>query len=358
MRRLGPVAGAAIVLGVLVWLMLDHRRSGGRAADSPAVAPAPAPGGHPTPAAPLPQAGPVEKQPTAGKFRTFASWGSAPGQLGHKLDPEGAPEGPMSLASGRAGDLWVVDQVNGRIQHFDAHGKALEEIHVSTTTQDLVIGPNGNLYALDRLGRSDVTVFDRGGPLIDSDAVVGGTIGEGGAVTGIFADADGVYLEREHGETVRIAGADGRFDAERKVAPGRPSRDGSAFVKAARAGRRSPLVTVSVFGRDATPRWQRTLLFARTVMNLVLLDTDLGGHLFVAALVADEATAAPFALEGLAIEVLRVGLADGADGGALILRAPQGPEESFRELAITDDGEVLQMLPQPDGMRIESYRFP
>jgi hypothetical protein len=290
--------------------------------------------------------------------RIDARWGSGPGQLGHRHDPEGAPEGPMSLVAGRAGDTWVLDQANGRAVHFDAAGHALSAVRVSETAQDLAVGPAGNLYVLDRIGKGELTLYDGAGNAITTDGVTGGPIREGGAVTGLFVDRGGVYLEREHTDAVRVAGADGRFDPGRPVVPGRPSRDGSAFVRAALAGRRAAVALVTVFDRDGAQRWQRPVTFPRGVLQLALLDTDLEGHLYLGAEVADESPAPPYPLENLATVVVRVALSDGGAEGVLTLPAAEAPEEIFRSLAVSDDGEVVQLLAWDGGVRVSGYRFP
>lgn len=355
-RWIGGILAAALVLG-LVWLLV-YRRQPARVA-APAKTSTRDAAAKPTaeaPARPVVQAASPHPGP-AGAIHLEARWGKGAAELGHKLGEE-APEGPMSLAVGRKGDLWVLDQVNSRIQHFDATGKLAGSIPVAETTQDLAIGPRGELYTLDRLGKSEVVAYDAAGRALARDAVVGGPIDEGGAVTGLFVDEDGVYLEREHTDSVKIGGGDGQFDAERPVAPGRPSRDGSAFLRAAIGRRGSPVVTVTVFGKDGTQRWQKPLAFPHGVLHLLLLDTDRRGHLFVGAEVADESPGPPHGLVNLEVVVLRLGLADGAAMGALELAASTRPEEILRELTVTDDGDVVQMLALDDGVRIASFRFP
>src|SRR5215470_15081396 len=152
-RWIGGILAAALAV-CLVWL-LAHRWEPARTA-----APAPARGPSSKPATPEPAARPVvlatpAHPGTPGPIHLEARWGRGAGELGHKLGEE-APEGPMSLAVGKKGDLWVLDQVNSRVQHFDAAGKLAGSIPVAETTQDLALGPRGELYTLDRLGKSEV----------------------------------------------------------------------------------------------------------------------------------------------------------------------------------------------------------
>ncbi len=264
----------------------------------------------------------------------------------------------MSLAPGKHGDVWVLDQVNGRVQHFGADGHVLGEVHAGEATQDLALARNGDLVLVDRIGKSEVTIVDESGNLVDREDVAGGPFHEGGEVTGVFTDDDGVYLEREHTESARIAGGDGVADPARPVVPGRPTRDGSAYLRAAIVHRGDPTVILTVFEPDGSTRWTRAVSFARGIVNLVLLDSDLQGHLFVGAEIAGEAITPPYALIDPTIAVERLALLDGSEAGELSLPAPTLPDEMFRDLVVTDGGDILQMLATGAGVQISSYSFP
>jgi hypothetical protein len=345
-KRLWGLA-AAVLLAAGAWTLWPRH---------PAPRPAAAPAEVAPPPRPPPPAPPSKSRPDAPPVRL--GWGAGKGQLGHRRDAESAAEGPMSLVAGRGGDTWVLDQVNGRAVRLDAAGRVVAEVRVSESAQDLAVGAGGNLYVLDRVGAAEVSVYDAAGAPITTDAVVGGPIREGGAVTGIFVDDEGVYLEREHTDAVRVRGPDGRFDPERPVVPGRPARDGSAYVRVALTARRAKTVTLTAFERDGAQRWQRRLELPHGVLNLVLLDTDLAGHVLVGANVADEAITPPYQLLHQATVVLRVALADGADRGSLELPMADVPEEIFRPLAVTDEGTVLQLLPSTAGVELRAWRFP
>jgi hypothetical protein len=281
--------------------------------------------------------------------RVRARWGNGKGELGRKKDPESAPEGPMSFAaSGK--ELWVLDQVNGRIVAGD-RVLAIE----GETAQDLAV-KDGKAFVLDRLGKKEVDLYgDASGHL----PLVGGPVHEGGEVTGLFVDDGGVYVEREHTDLVRIGGLDGTPDPDRPVLPGRPVRGGTdVFLRASIVARGQPGVSVWAVARDGTTLWQRGVALPHGVVHLSLLDSDRVGHVFLGALVADEGVAPPYALTNAQTVVVRLAAADGSDAGLITLPVAAGPEESFRELAVTDDGEVLQMLPGPDGVTITAYSFP
>lgn len=253
----------------------------------------------------------------AGRTVLRGKWGAGRGEFGRKAADESAPEAPMSFVATRGGGFLVLDQVNGRVQRFNADGTPAGEVNVGgDTAQDVAVDASGNLLVLDRLAEAEVSVYGPDGQPRESIPVVGGPITEGGGVTGMFTDPTGTYLEREHTETARVAGPDGVADTQRPAEPGRPSRDGAYYLRAAIADRRAGVVTVRVFDREARLLWGHPVAFPRFIVHLLLLDSDLRGYLYVGGLVADERGEG---LSNLATLVLRLRLADGALAGFLTL---------------------------------------
>jgi hypothetical protein len=288
----------------------------------------------------------------------LAPWGAEPGQVGRR-GGEGNPEGPMSLAVGAGGDLWVLDQVNGRLQRFRRDGTFDGKHDIGPdTAQDVLALPDGRLAVLDRLGEAEILLYDQAGALQGAVPLVGGPITEGGGVTGMFADANGLYVEREHTELVRVAGPDGKPDPDRPTDPGRPTRDGTMFLAAFLADARAGTAVIRAFDRDARLVWQRQATFPAQIIHLVLLDSDQRGHAYLGALVAREGPAPDFELADAATIVVRLVQADGADAGSLRLPASDQADEVFRELVVTDEGELLQMLVTAEGVQVVRYEFP
>lgn len=304
---------------------------------------------------------PLTARPTAATGTTFVkgSWGTGPGEFGRRRDEEANAEGPMSLLPGPGGDLFVLDQVNARIQRFGPDGALEGGFPIGPdTAQDLVLDAQGRLAVLDRLGNAEVLLYDQEGRPLGQIPVVGGGITEGGGVTGIFADERGLYLEREHTEVIRIAGPDGTPDEDRPSDPGRPTRDGTMFLAALLADAKAGRAIVRAFDHDGKVVWQRLVTFPTPILHLLLLDSDRRGHVYLGAYVAREGPPPAYDYTDEATIVVRLGQPDAADRGSLSLPANNEPEELFKELAVTDDGEILQMLVGPDGVKIVRYRFP
>lgn len=296
--------------------------------------------------------------PSTGTTVLRGTWGRGAGQFGHVREKEGNAEGPMSLTIGPNGELLVLDQVNARVQRFGRDGRFVGETAIGPdTAQDLVPLPNGGLAVVDRLGNSEVLFYDASGKPTGTVPLVGGGIEEGGGVTGLFSDDSGVHVEREHEEVFRIASLDGTPDPDRPSNPGRPTRDGRFFLAAHIADAASGRAIVRAFDHNGNVAWQRQLMFPRSILHLVLLDSDRAGHVFVGATLARE-DQVTYDLTDVATVVVRLGADDGTGLGNLTLPASSEPEEVFREISVRDDGVLLQMLVVNGGIEVREHRFP
>jgi hypothetical protein len=301
---------------------------------------------------------PEAARPAAGHVLARASWGSGPAELGHRLDPESAPEGPMSLTTDSRGDVWVLDQLNHRVQRWTSGGKRLAPIPIGgDTAQDLLAARDGRLLLLDRLGEQNVQLLDGAGKPLGDVALRGPKLPEPGGVTGLYTDDSGAaFAEREHGELVGVADADGRPLADRPTLPGRPRRDGRAFLRGAIVDRAAGTFAVRALDASGAPLWDATLAFGAPVLYIVLLDSDASGAAYAGARTGRESAQPPYAIVDERIE-LRSLDASGSARGALSLDATPAPEEIFREFTVADDGTLYRMRRTPDGILIESFHL-
>ncbi len=280
-------------------------------------------------------------------------WGSGPGELGRSGAADGNLEVPMAVAvSGR--DTLVLDQQNGRVQRFSG-GRVAGSFPAGTAAQDLVALPGGGAAVLDRLGAATLTLLGEDGKVAATIPLVGGPIREGGAVTGVFADAEGVYVEREHRDVVRLADGRGRPDPARPTLWGRPTRDGKQLVRAALADRAAGTLTVSVASREnGAMDFATTVTLDGPILHLVLLDSDRHGRLYVAGAIgrpgADGVTD-----ERVAVVRLE---RDGSVSGRLSLPALPEADEIFRPLAVDDEGAIYELLPGTTGLSVVRFEFP
>ena len=75
-----------------------------------------------------------------------ASWGRDPGQLGLLEQAEGV--GPQSLCVDPAGNIYILDLVNRRVQVFSPQGEFIRQTACGILAHDLRLGPGGEMYLL------------------------------------------------------------------------------------------------------------------------------------------------------------------------------------------------------------------
>lgn len=283
-------------------------------------------------------------------------WGSDPGGFGRTLGDESNPEGPMALSLAPDGSVLVVDQINRRIQRF-SHGALVSSLGLpSATTQDVTVSRDGTVVSLDRLVAREVRVHFANGETRTAPVEVG-PIREGGAVSAVFVDAEGVWVEREHQEVVRVANGAGDPSGEHTTLWGRPTRDGRHLLRAAIADRAAGVVRVSAASRDnGAMDWATPVTFGASVLQVLLLDADLAGRVYIGAEVARVIDGPTPIFEEVRVEVVRLDDA-GAVVGTIRLPPLPGAQEVFRPLAIDDAGAVYMMVSGARGLEVRRWEF-
>lgn len=285
-------------------------------------------------------------------------WGGGPGQFGHRREAEASPEGPMALHAGRAGELLILDQVNRRVERYKDGARQGGLSMGGDTLQDLAVGAEGRVALLDRFVDKSVQVYGADGKLQNEVGLAGPGVPEPGHVTGVFADEDGIYVEREHGSVVHIADGSGASDPARTELPGRPSRDGTLFIAAALLDRAAGTVVIRAFARATQkPAWERSLQLEAPVVQILMLDSDRQGRVYLAAAIGHEDPQPPYKLVDESITAVRLG-SGGVERGRLRLPPLPAVEESVRPLSVDDAGDLYVMAPRPEGLEVRRYRFP
>lgn len=366
----GKKRGAVVILGVLavvLGLAVVMGRSGTQAGPRPSTAPASAPAAPsvaPAGTTPAARAGGTAAGAQAASASSSPSkpreviaelgWGSGPSQLGREHPQEGNPEAPMSLTVTPVGDIVVLDQVNGRLVRMDSEGKVLGTLPVTQQTpQDVTVAKDGTLLVLDRVKDKSVALLDPfTGALKGELPLTGEGISKTGTVTGTFVDGDSVYVEREHGALIRIGDVSGTADTERPEIPGRPTRDGKAYILARITdGAGGRLLLNAVERPSGQHRYTREYRVQFPLTYITLLDSDRAGVIYLG--VAGElptGQASPATAPGVRLFCL-----DAADGkvlGQTDLPINTMPEETFRDFAVLDEGGVVYQLRTERGVSL------
>lgn len=281
------------------------------------------------------------------------AWGTGKGELGRVERKEGNAEGPMSLVVDKDGTTWVLDQVNGRLVRFDKSGKALEPVPLTLKApQDLAIGKDGTVAVLDRLVDKQVALLGPDGKPLGNLTLEGKGVPEGGGVSGVFLDGKKVYVEREHEVVLRLGDTSGTADPTRDEVPGRPTRDGLSWIRAWLGEVPGHRAFVASRTRDTEAnRFTRQIDAVPLLTGIVLLDTDAAGTIYLGALASKvddkgqtvgEPEIVLYCLEPL----------HGAVIGTTSTPASVDPHETFRELAVADEGGVLYLHRDAKGAKL------
>ncbi len=349
-RRVWLVLVAAVaVLGVFAWPRRSDREPvGGAPPASTTAGPGrAAPSGLRAATVPV-DAGvaPIELSKAGRHLASFA-WGSGPQQLGRDRPAEGNPEAPMSLTVDSKGRTWVLDQVNKRLVRVDREGRTLSSVELPVQAgQDVAVARDGTTVVMDRLVDKSVALIDPDGKPRGELPVVGRGLKEGGAATGVFSVNGSVYVERAHGDSIRLGDTSGARDDARPEVPGRPTRDGLAYLTASIVTRSAGEVLLTVIdAATRAHRFTRQYTLPGGVRALTLLDADLHGVVYVGAALETEPVVVVICVDGR----------DGHPLGQARVPANVSADETFREFAVTDDGQIMALLRSEDGAELRSF---
>lgn len=296
-----------------------------------------------------------EQRDAAAEVVLRAAWGGEVADLGRRQADESAPEGPMSFAVDDDGTLYLLDQVNQRVQLFKG-GAHLRSIPLSADTfQDLGLLDGDRLLLLDRLVRRELVFVRRSdGRELASVPIEGPGLPEGGAVTGLFVRPDGVWLEHLHTSLVHVATLDGQAAPQRAVLPGRFAHDGKTLLQAARDGDDAALLwRRDLTGADTTGGMSQ-VRFELPLLYLFALASDAQGRIYLGAHLARFAGAPHFEVVDEREEVVVLG-PDGRLRGRVALMPNTGPEELFVSLRVAADGCLYHLVADDLGVTVWRY---
>jgi hypothetical protein len=267
----------------------------------------------------------------------------------------------MSFTVAQDGSVWVLDQLNHRLQHFSRDGQPLGARNLALLTpQDLTMTRDGRLLVLDRAAEKTVAVINPDGTERGRIALEGAGVTQTGSVTGVFADGDNVYVERQHGPLVRVGDTNGQSAAERDEVPGRPTRDGRAWVTVGVTDLATGRMYINAVARPSREHmYTRELLLNTEVRHVLMLDSDRQGVVYIAVAMITRSGAVS-ADGGGGVETERVLLlcvdeTTGRPTGQATLPANTSAEETMRDLVALDEGGVLYAVRSADGVEYRQY---
>jgi hypothetical protein len=274
-----------------------------------------------------------------------ASWGSGPGELGVSIPEEANPEGPMSFAVDSSGIIYVLDQLNNRVQVYNNTGKHTRSIPISNSTfSDIDFGQSGNLFLLDKWTNKAVLLIDQKGNELKKVGLIGQGIAEAGGASGIYSRQDGLWVEYG-GTFVKICDASGKEEVKKRhIEKGLLTRDGRYVIQAKVFG--DITVGVSRAKMVGKPKFDNySIYFDIPVMYITLLDMDKSGNIYLGAALLDQSrtTSPPYTIDE-SHEVVVVLDSNGIEKRKIYMPVSTGAEEVLRSIRLTADGTLYQLV--------------
>lgn len=279
-------------------------------------------------------------------------WGAEQGAVGRTTPDQGNFEGPKAFTVDAHGRVAILDQLNRRVQLFQA-GRFERAIDLAGTTYDDVEWDvDGGFALLDRIVGDAITLVDPTGRAWSRTQVHGSNLPEGGYVTALFRRPDGFWVEAGSRFLVRLADAQGHADPARKLAAGRFTTTPGRAVRVRLAGRNQiELLEGSVDGKRKLAPVTR-LSFPLDVHQVEGVETLPDGRLVIAAHLWEESAVHPYPILREFMRVLVLDPTTGRELAHADLPAPSAPEQAFRRLRVGGDGAVYYLENHGEGITL------
>ncbi len=276
-----------------------------------------------------------------------AKFGSGPNDIGIITPSEGNPEGPMSFALGANGEIYILDQINSRIQVFK-DGKRIRTIPIPfKTLWDIDILPDGKIVLLDNLVKKALYFLEPNGKVIAHIPLEGENVPYAPEVIGIYSihsgEMAGVWLYLG-GRSVRVASLEGKPFSNRVSVSGRLIPVGKRRMTANKIG---DVTTVIYYSQEKFSRLvQYTVTFDLYIDCLLGLWSDRNGRIYLGAMLIEEPKAS---------KIVVILTPEGKELGRVELFRQKMPHEIYHSVRTSPEGHIFQMALDEKGVFIRRY---
>ncbi len=278
-----------------------------------------------------------------------ARFGSGLNDIGIITPKEANPEGPMSFALGKNGEISILDQINSRIQVFK-EGKRIRTIPIPFKTfMDIDVLPDGKIALLDNLVKKAVYFLEPNGKFLHHLPLVGENVPYAPVVEGIYSvhsgDLAGIWLDLG-GRSVKIASLEGKAISDRISVSGKLTLDGKHLMRAEKSGDVTAVISLS---QEKFSTWaQYTINFDMYIAHLLGLWNDHDGRIYLGAFLFKEPKAS---------NIFVVLTPEGKELGRVKLFVQKMPHEIHRSIQVSPDGHIYQMASDEKGVFVRRYHF-
>ncbi|MGQ9691820.1 MAG: hypothetical protein ACUVQY_11325, partial [Thermoproteota archaeon] len=194
--------------------------------------------------------------------------------------------GPMSFALDKKGKIYILDQVNNRVQVF-REGKRIKTVPIPFKTfVDSDVTPDSKILLLDNVVKKSVYILDSEGKTLNIIPLEGRQIPYAPSVTEIMCVREGkfpgIWVVVED-RSVRIAMLDATTATDRISLPGIFSWDGRRLMRAQKIG--DVTVSIQISKKDSAALWDDpiTIFLNRFIVHLLGLWDEGNGRVFLGA---------------------------------------------------------------------------
>jgi hypothetical protein len=293
---------------------------------------------------------PLEKKVSKGEELLRKRIGSGADEIGCERPHEGNQEGPMSFAIGEDGTIYVLDQVNERVQVFRDNVLIRTIGLPSRVAGDLEVTHEGKILLLDNLKEKALFVLDgRNGKLLSRIALEGPNIPYGPSVFAIYfrkeGELAGVWAEVE-GRSVRLTMADGSAPPRRVSVPGLLSAKAKRLISASILG--DMTVEVNLSKERFSEVSSYTVRFDLPVVHILALHMDQDESAYVAVHLEEGKKA-----KNMIVKLDR----EGKECGRMELPLQRMEDEVQHPIKMDSKGNIYQMLVEKTHVVILKHGF-
>ena len=279
--------------------------------------------------------------------------GSGSDEVGVSTPDEANPEGPMSFALGKNEEIFILDQINSRIQVYKNKIR-IETIPLPTDTyDDLDLCPDRKIVLLDSLNQESLFILNRKGEVLNKIPLKGELIPypleateiqivEEGKFAGIWVALDG--------RSVRLASLDGK-SLQPIGAPGKFSLNGKRLMKAEILGEITAIVYRSE--ENSFARWEPeiTVEFPWPIVLLHVIWEDRSEKIYLGAFLSgkNDRGEEDFAHEFVVLNP------QGKKLNRFRIFVQEEPHEIRRSIRLSPEGYLYQMFVDKDYVLILKY---
>ena len=268
------------------------------------------------------------------------------------MPPEANPEGPMSFALSKDGEIYILDQINYRIQVFKDK-KRIRTIPVPTKTAflDIELLPGNKIAILDNLIKKAIYILSSEGEVISVIPLEGRLIHYANEVIEIYCIEEGKFSgiwANMSDRSVKIGSLDGTSITERISIPGKLSKNGKRVIRAEIIGESTAVIHRSK--EENLSQWEPeiTVYFNMHVHYIMGPWTDINGNIYIFGAGEDK---------GKFINKVVILNPEGKEIGRINLFVQKAPHEIFHPVKVSPEGQIYQMAVMDKIVSVKRYEI-